>query len=49
MYVIFIICYCAYLIIEKLYNLGTGQDVTELKREIKTLKKVRRKNRPPPP
>ena len=49
MHIIFIIAYCAYLILEKLYNLGTNQDITELKREIRTLRKQKKKRRTPTP
>ena len=49
MLIIFVISYCAYLIIEKLYNLGTNQDVTQLKKEIRTLQKKKKKRSKPTP
>lgn len=47
MLIIFVIAYCGYLIIEKLYNLGTNQDVTQLRKEIRTLQKKKKKRRTP--
>ena len=49
MHIIFIIAYCAYLIIEKLYNLGTNQDISELRKEIRTLQKKKKKRSKPTP